>query len=348
MATGLSRIGALAVGASLLGGLLAGMAANKVLVELPAWAEVGATAWATFSRATDNGPQRWLFPVIGGGALLLTVATAVAFHFDRTPRQASRGPVYLAAVLAVVALLETVFLLAPPRLGLVGAGHDLGKLQSLLTELILWWDVKAFLHVLTFGLNLWALVAILAPRGTADRMDTGRWPTTRDLLVAATFIGGLLAGFNLDRSLVHNPAWRELGPASWAAYSRHADLNVRAALLYPFLGIGMALLGCAAAVRFYRDRGGPRSAAIPIYATAILAASGLMVTFLAAPNMLSVPRLADDPVGLQKAMEGFIFWGDIRGLLQTLAFFASLWSLAMVTKLGAVRLARKPKLAELH
>jgi hypothetical protein len=151
----------LLVGATLLGGLLAGMAANKVLVEMPAWAEVGAIAWASFTRTEDTGLGLILFPVIGGSALLLTVAAAAAFHFDRTAPQSGALPVYAAGVLAVAALIVTVGLLAPPRLSLKQAGTDLTELQQIFASVDRWWKVKGFLHVLTFGSNLWALVAIL-------------------------------------------------------------------------------------------------------------------------------------------------------------------------------------------
>jgi hypothetical protein len=159
--------------------------------------------------------------------------------------------------------------------------------------------------------------------------------TTRGLLLAATFLSGLLAGFNLARSLVHNAAWHEFGAAAWAAYSLHADLSPRAALLYPFLGIGVALLSAGAAVSVWRDRGGPPAVAIPLNAGALFAVSGLMMTFLAAPNMLRVPHLLDDPAGLQRALDGFVFWGDIRGALQSLAFAANLWALAAILARGS-------------
>ncbi len=133
---------------------------------------------------------------------------------------------------------------------------------------------------------------------------------------------------------MHNEVWRELGAGAWAAYSLHADLSLRAALLYPFLGIGVAILSAAAAVGFRRQRSRLRPVAIPIYAGALFAVSGLLVTFLAAPNMLSVPRLLDDPVGLQRALDGFVFWGDIRGALQFLAFVANLWALAATLAQG--------------
>jgi hypothetical protein len=99
---------------------------------------------------------------------------------------------------------------------------------------------------------------------------------------------------------------------------------------------------CWAAVRFFVDGGGPRSAGVAISAATVFAMGGLGMTIVAAPNMLSVPRLAGDPGGLQSAMEGFVFWGDIRGALQILAFFASLWSLAVITRLeGAAKRTRR-------
>src|SRR5260370_34883297 len=103
---------------------------------------------------------------------------------------------------------------------------------------------------------------------------------TRVLLTMATFLSGLLAGFNLDRSLVHNAAWRRLGAAAWAAYSLDADLSFRAAMLYPLLGIGVALLSVAAMVRYPRDRSEAASAALPIYGTAPVALRGLVLTLL--------------------------------------------------------------------
>jgi hypothetical protein len=327
-----TRTNAFVIGAVLLGGLLAGMAANKVLVELPAWREVGVIPWANFTRVSDRGLRFFLFPAIGGGALILSIAAAVSFYFDRIRLNVWTVPICAAPVLAIVALIETVFLLAPSRLGLAHAGDDLVELQRIFASVTLGWDIKAFLHVLTFALNIWALTTVLTIGVSAKSMAVARRPVTRQLLVIATFLSGLLAGFNLDRSLVHNSVWRELGPTVWATYSLHADLSVRAAVLYPFLGIGEALLSVAAAASFHYDRSQPRRAVLPIYAGAVFAISGLLMTLLTAPNMLSVPRLGDDPAGLKQALEGFVFWGDIRGILQTLGFLANLWALAVISK----------------
>ncbi|HEV8636331.1 MAG TPA: multicopper oxidase domain-containing protein [Chloroflexota bacterium] len=40
--------------------------------------------------------------------------------------------------------------------------------------------------------------------------------------------------------------------------------------------------------------------------------------------------LGDDAVALQRAMDGFQFWGNIRGLFQVLAFVGNVWSLVAV------------------
>jgi hypothetical protein len=165
-----SRTNALAVGATLLGGALAGMAVNKTIVEMPAWGEVGVIPWASFTTASDQGLGLILFPIIGGSALLLTVAAAVAFHYDRTAPRSGAAPVYGAPILAIAALVATVFLLAPPRLSLAQAGGNAVELQRIFASVTRWWDIKALLHVLTFVSNLWALVAVL--RGSKEGRAT--------------------------------------------------------------------------------------------------------------------------------------------------------------------------------
>jgi hypothetical protein len=154
---------------------------------------------------------------------------------------------------------------------------------------------------------------------------------TRRLLLGAALLGGLLAGGNLDRAIVQNTAWRELGASAWATYSRHADLSPRGFAYFPFLGIGGALLSIAAAVSFRQGWNTFRAEAIPVYAGALLTVGGLLATSQAAPIMLSVRGLGDDPASLQHAMEGFTSWGGIRGLLQERAFLANLWALTVST-----------------
>lgn len=136
---------------------------------------------------------------------------------------------------------------------------------------------------------------------------------TRRLSCGAALANGALAGMNVNRSLVEMPTWQRVGPLDWAAFSRHADLGPVGRLLYPSLALAVAILSLAAAV--------------PIYGAPLLTLGGLLVTTRAVPIMLSVPNRGTDPVALQPALNGFQFWGNLRGAFQVLAFVANLWSL---------------------
>jgi hypothetical protein len=118
---------------------------------------------------------------------------------------------------------------------------------------------------------------------------------TRLLLIAATFLGGVLAGTAFDRAIVGGPAWHELGPAAWQEYSRHADLGA-GLFVYPIEGIGTALLTMAAAASNYLDGNRRRATVLPLYCAAALLIVGLLLTVKAAPIMLSlaVPQSTTD------------------------------------------------------
>ncbi len=152
---------------------------------------------------------------------------------------------------------------------------------------------------------------------------------TQGLLIAATALNGLLAGGNVERALVHMPAWRQVGSRAWAAFSRHADLG-NGLFLYPFEAIAGALLTVGAAIALQFDPSTPRAAALPLYLGAALVLGGLLATTQAAPKMLSLRRIGDDPVALQRAFKGFERWGNVRAAFQVLAFGANLWALVAV------------------
>jgi hypothetical protein len=145
------------------------------------------------------------------------------------------------------------------------------------------------------------------------------------LLVAATVLSGLLAGGNVDRALVAMPAWEQVGAPAWAAFSRHADLG-NGLVLYPLEAIGAFLLIVAAAASLYADRMARPPLMLPLWCAIALAAAGLLCTLKAAPIMLSVGDLGD-PAAIRQAFEGFRFWGNIRGVVQVLAFLATVWAL---------------------
>ncbi len=103
--------------------------------------------------------------------------------------------------------------------------------------------------------------------------------TTRNLTIAATAFGGILAGINLDRMIVQIPALHQLGPKAWADYSRHADLSPRGLALYPTIGIGHAVLSVAAALALHDRRARPAAVA-----AATLVLGGMATTMKAAPS----------------------------------------------------------------
>lgn len=152
---------------------------------------------------------------------------------------------------------------------------------------------------------------------------------TKILLVTATLFGGLMAGMNIDRAFVAMPAWQEVGSSAWAAFSQKADLG-NGLFLYPFEAIGGTLLLICTIISCRFDRVKTPSKTLPLYLAAFLAVGGLIVTAKAAPIMLSVPHLGNDPVAIQKAFDGFNFWGGIRGVFQVSAFAAELWELAVL------------------
>jgi hypothetical protein len=168
-------------------------------------------------------------------------------------------------------------------------------------------------------------------KGGQEHLATSR---TRGLLLGCVFgaavLNGMLAS-GINRTLLDMPAWQRVGAPAWAQFSRWADLK-NGRILYPLEGIGGAVLSILAGIVFHRSRGSKRrSAALPIYAAALLALGGMLATTQAAPTLLST-RYTSDPVARQQALNGFEFWGGVRAVFQSLAFCANLWSLVSVSR----------------
>ncbi len=147
-------------------------------------------------------------------------------------------------------------------------------------------------------------------------------PRTRGLILGCVFVAAVLNGMlasGINRTLVDMPAWQHVGAPAWAEFSRWADMGTNGLILYPLEGIGGAVLSIGAAVVFHRSRGSmTRSAAVPIYAAALLALGGMLATTQAAPTLLGTQHLSD-PVALQQALNRFEFWGGVRAVFQSLA-----------------------------
>jgi hypothetical protein len=151
------------------------------------------------------------------------------------------------------------------------------------------------------------------------------------LIVAGQLLGTIAD--SLARTLVEMPAWRHLGPQAWAAFSRNADLG-NGRIIYPLAGIGGTLLILAAAIAFRLSSRRPLSVAIPLYGAALMAICVMLTTTQAAPIMLSLHRIGNDPATLQQAFEGFYRWDSIRAVIGMLEGFAEIWALVALSSLA--------------
>jgi hypothetical protein len=148
------------------------------------------------------------------------------------------------------------------------------------------------------------------------------------LAAIAVVITGLAAGLSLDRAVVAMPAWRRVGLGSWAAFTRQADLR-NGLVLYPAVGVGSLACLILTVVVLNLDGVSPE-AATPVYIATALAIPPLLVTGLAAPNILKLRR-GDEPTLLRDAFDGFEQWHAIRAVLQLLLLGAAVWALTTVS-----------------
>jgi hypothetical protein len=170
MASSLTK--GLAIGATLFGGVLAGLTADRSLIQMAAWHHIGVIPWANFTRAAYAVPGFILNPAVGLAGLLLTVGTAIALRFDRTARGFRWFPIYAAAVLAVAGAVVTRGILVPVMMRVRESAISGAELQQLFLTGVRWWAINDVLHALTFGFNLWALVAVWSAAESGSRDAT--------------------------------------------------------------------------------------------------------------------------------------------------------------------------------
>jgi hypothetical protein len=142
------------------------------------------------------------------------------------------------------------------------------------------------------------------------------------VLLAATAFAGLLAGASLDRYLVQVPAWRRLNVMTWAEHSRYADLG-NGRFWYPTLAFAATGLSIAAILG---ARGSPAGIGLPLVLAALSEFLGLLVTILAAPNLLRLRRPQDRST-TERAFRLFHRWGILRAAFQVSAFPLLLWTI---------------------
>ena len=156
MASARTRV--LLAAATFLSGILAGGAADRVIVGGPAWQALGAPAWAQYSRLADLGAGLVAYPIEGIGSALLIIAAAASSHFDRAATRAVSLPLYIALALAVIGLLLTVKA-APIMLGL--ASQSGAAVERSFNEFCFWGlYLRGFVDVLAFAALVWALSSL--------------------------------------------------------------------------------------------------------------------------------------------------------------------------------------------
>ena len=144
------------------------------------------------------------------------------------------------------------------------------------------------------------------------------------LIIVGQLLGTITA--SLNRTLVEMPAWRHLGAQAWAAFSLQADLG-NGEILYPLAGIGGTLLILAAAIAFRLSPRRPLSVAIPLYGAALMVICIMLATTQAAPTMLSLHRIGNDPAALQRVFAGFYRWDSIRAVIGAVEGCLEIWAL---------------------
>lgn len=150
----------LAIAATLISGVLAGLSIDRMVVALPAWRRVGLRSWADFSRHADLGNGRTLYPLLGLAAPACSVAAAASFHFASDVPHDAAFPVYAAAALGIAHALATARA-APNMLKIARLDdNDLTQLDRAFAGFERWHSVRAILQAAAFGACVWALLAL--------------------------------------------------------------------------------------------------------------------------------------------------------------------------------------------
>jgi hypothetical protein len=144
------------------------------------------------------------------------------------------------------------------------------------------------------------------------------------LLVAATALNGLLAGFSFDGALVKLPARHRIGAVAYATFARGNDLG-NGLWVYPSTAIGAALLTVVATIVAYGGRASP-AVLVPLSIAVLMSVGHFLATSRAAPIMLRVGKTPDDAALLAPLLDRFARWHALRATLQVLTFFVLLWA----------------------
>lgn len=133
----------------------------RTIVEMPAWRQLGASAWAEFSRLADLGNGRIIYPVAGIGSTVLVLGAAIGFRLSPVRPWSVAIPVYGAAFMYVGVLALTTQA-APIMLNVPRLGSDPVALQHAFEGFYRWDSIRAVFGALGSCAEIWAVVALLA------------------------------------------------------------------------------------------------------------------------------------------------------------------------------------------
>jgi hypothetical protein len=143
--------------AALIGGILAGATVERLVVQLHAWHVVGVRAWAEFSRHADLGYGRVIYPFLGIGQLVLTLAAALLLVWEDGPVPALlRATAWSAAVFALIGLSFTA-LVAPHMLRLRRIADSPAEPQRAFDGFYRWSKLRAIFQIASFLTGIAAL-----------------------------------------------------------------------------------------------------------------------------------------------------------------------------------------------
>lgn len=145
----------------------------RTIVEMPAWRHVGVQAWAAFSSAADLGNGKIVYPILGIGEMLLTLAAAIAFRLSSRRPWSVAIPVYGAMLMCVGVLLVTTQA-APIMLSVRRISGDPVALHKAFDGFDRWGNLRAVFGAVGDCCTVWALIALLRVTSEDPRKQIGR------------------------------------------------------------------------------------------------------------------------------------------------------------------------------
>jgi hypothetical protein len=138
-------------------GAFGGAIVDRAIVATPAWRELGAPAWAAYSRHADLGNGVVVYAIYSVGLAVLAIAAAISYRFDRGAPRSAGPPIYLAALSAIGVIASTIKA-APIMLGVPDLGNDVAALQDAFDQFTFWGlYIRGALATLALLASVWAL-----------------------------------------------------------------------------------------------------------------------------------------------------------------------------------------------